>query len=205
MALLWFKVWTLRLEATSEPPPCPLWSNQPMASVGKLLATVLLVPALLKLITVFCLSLLLLLINHSPVLGPGERGLREKCQPWLSRAAPGLGPRTSQAQLWRGLAAASKTYKGAKKHPSYLSYQPLRTNWCSLGPGAEGMRDLRKVLLAHLSPCLMFHHWSRVLRVLSGLLVEQRSERMKEFRTRSQTPGPSASTISLLWDLNHLS
>lgn len=101
LALLWPQLWALPLEAPLETPPCPLWSNQSMAPAGKLIATALPVPALPKLITFFCLFLLLLLINHSPVLGPGERGLRERCQPWLSWAGLALGPSTSQACLWK--------------------------------------------------------------------------------------------------------
>lgn len=53
--------------------PCPLGSNQPKAPAGKLIATSLPGHALPKLITFFCLFLLLLMINHSPDLGR-ERG-----------------------------------------------------------------------------------------------------------------------------------
>lgn len=97
LPLPWPQLWALPLEAPLEPPPCPLWSNQPMAPAGKLIATALPIPALPKLITFSCLFLLLSLINHSPVLGPGERGLRKRWQPSLGWAGPGLDPSTSRA------------------------------------------------------------------------------------------------------------
>lgn len=70
----------LRQSLISEAPirttfPCPLGSNQPKAPAGKLIATALPGPALPKLITFFCLFLLLSLINHNPVSRPEERGL----------------------------------------------------------------------------------------------------------------------------------
>lgn len=88
--------------------------NQSTAPAGKLIATALPSPALPELITFFCLFLLLSLINHSPILGPEERGLRKRCQPWLSWAWPGLGSSTSQAWVWTGIPTASTTRRGGK-------------------------------------------------------------------------------------------
>lgn len=78
------------LDPSFELSPYSLGSNQPKAPAGTLIATALPGHALPKLITFFCLFLLLSLINHSPVLGPGERGLRERHQPQLPWAKAGL-------------------------------------------------------------------------------------------------------------------
>ena len=101
---------------------------------GKLIATALPRPALPKLITFFCMFLLLSLINHNPILGPGKRGLQRE-MPALATPGPG----TSQAQLWRGFPAVSTTCRGAREDPSCLSVclpSLHGPNGCPLGPGA---------------------------------------------------------------------
>lgn len=77
------------LEPPPELSPCPLGSNQPKAPAGNRIATALPGHALPKLITFFCLFLLLLMINHSPDLGR-ERGLSERHQPQPPWARAGL-------------------------------------------------------------------------------------------------------------------
>lgn len=78
-------------------------------------------PALPKLIAFFCLFLLLSPINHSPVLGPGERGLREREVVVLAELGwAGPGPLHFFGIAPEEVPAASETCGGVRRDPNYV-------------------------------------------------------------------------------------